>query len=260
MEPLDTEGPLPPGWVVGPVGWAIQYVAQETAQAALIHRSLGLMEGHKTMIAVYRKLAAAHDQKDLLKTLDLFEKELDGLDEEAAKLRETGYDQINSHALVAIWGAVEVAVEDTVVGALRATTKTLEDLQDGGYKVKLDVSTTPSEAEARKLYRSLEGQTKESMVANRWSILLRAVGVPISDDGLPVELLEEVNQLRNCILHRGGIIDRRAAEKAPGLSDQVGTKIVIDQDRYLEYYGAVTTYLIAMAEAATKSKHLPTDD
>ena len=58
-----------------------------------------------------------------------------------------------------------------------------------------------------------------------------------------------------CFLHRGGIVDERAAEQAPQLNVTVGTKIRINEAMSQRYLKSVTDFAQALLKGTYESRH-----
>lgn len=102
-------------WVIDPVTRAIGYVLEETKIAGTLHRSLAVLEGHEIFLRLAREKFVEAETKEGLPYIDQLIAQAPGLSKEAAELRQNDYSVVNSHSLIGMWGAVEIAVEDTVV-------------------------------------------------------------------------------------------------------------------------------------------------
>jgi len=94
---------------------------------------------------------------------------------------------------------------------------------------------------------------------DRWlychSLSLLGVHVAIAPDATAT--LAELNYVRNCFLHRGGIVDERAAEEAPCLNVPLGTKIRVGEETSKEYLKAVSDFAQGLLKGAFESRYSP---
>lgn len=174
----------------------------------------------------------------------------------ARELRESDYAVLNAHSLVAIWGALETCVEDTVVSILLNWPASLADLDSIGVRV----STPPSisEDEAHALYGKIEHKSNvRGDIVGTYAVILGHFDLeaPVSPEH--AEVLREANALRNCLLHRRGRIDARAAREAPAFLGREGQVAAVSSEDYLRYYDAVSAWTVALSESTVQSKYFP---
>jgi hypothetical protein len=65
----------------------------------------------------------------------------------------------------------------------------------------------------------------------------------------------ELNYVRNCVLHRGGVVDARVVAEAPNSGLAVGDVIRIVQEDYLRYFRAVGSFAQELLKGAIASRH-----
>ena len=71
-------------------------------------------------------------------------------------------------------------------------------------------------------------------------------------DAETVELITEVNTIRNCLLHRGGIADSSVVKQAPRLGLAIGDKIELTSVMMDAYYKAVRDFAVALISAVVE--------
>lgn len=175
----------------------------------------------------------------------------------AKELRESDYAVLNAHSLVAIWGAVETCIEDTVVKILTISPES-DALSAIGIK---DLMTVYDEDGAHEVYRKIERKLwiKGDVVGsyeNILSIFRLSASVPPET----AETLREVNAVRNCFVHRGGVIDEKAAREAPTLTSLVGKRFEVRKDNYLRYHEAVGKWIVALMNSICSSDYVQTNE
>lgn len=244
--PLETnEG----AWLLDPVARAIQYLAEETDLAGTLHKSLVVLEGNETVLRLARETLATAGYDTAVHGIDELLKEAPGLSKSAAKVRADDFAVLNSHTLIAIWGAVEVAIEDTVATVLVNDARALSGVSGAGVKTSPFEPPPLSEESARRLAGRIERQLRKELKVGEFYIkVLGLFGINVSCSPHVLSKLQEANSVRNCVLHRGGVIDDRAADMCGALRPLLGKKIVISRESYLDYYDAISAFLLAMSK------------
>jgi hypothetical protein len=247
-------------WIIGPVGQAIGFVAEETKITGTLHRGLIVLKGQEVFLRLARERFQAAGAADALAGVDQLLASAPILSQWATELQQGDFSMINKHSLIAIWGAVEVAVEDTVVLVLSKEPTALAKVSSTGIDTSKFAPGPVSEDDARRLFARLERKLRENLkVGDAYIKLLGLFDISFSCSGHTLSKLEEINSVRNCLLHRGGIIDDRAAQSVGALRPFLGQQIPITQARYLEYYDAVGTFLSAMMNGVIASPHIRTE-
>ena len=164
---------------------------------------------------------------------------------------------VHRHSLVGLWCVIETTVEDTVLLILEHTSDVKSMIANARLKVKGFPINSTDVSGFHKVYSSLERQTRAGRtVAEGYQALLGVFGLSISLSQKNIETLAEINEVRNCILHRGGVIDARSAIASPSLTTLVGCQIHIDRKKYQSYYNAIAAFAQALLEAVTSSSYI----
>jgi hypothetical protein len=178
-------------------------------------------------------------------------------DEEMARdLRVSDYAALNAHSLIAIWGALETSVEDTVVDILvqRPDSGALID----ALGIKRTVLAQPDDDQARFLYIKVERKLHvPADVVETNLAILRHFGLDLTIDSATAMTLREAGAVRNCLVHRGGRIDSRAAREAPSLTPRIGMDGAVTSDSFLRYHTAVGAWAMALMRAGSESIYYP---
>lgn len=245
-------------WIIGPVTRAVMYIAEETKIAGTLQRSLAVLESHETFLQLARQQFVQVGAEEGLSAIDKLLAEAPGLSKEATELRQNDYSVVNSHSLIGMWGAVEVAVEDTVVLVLSKEASGLSAAANAGIKTAAFEPGPVSEEDARRLYSRLERQPRGNLRVGEFYVqLLDRFGIKFNCSRHTLSKLEEINEVRNCILHRGGIIDGRAAQIG-ALRPYLGKPLPITKARYLEYYEAIGDFVKEMMNGVLASSYIRT--
>lgn len=244
-------------WIIGPVGRAISYIVEETKVASTLQRSLMALEANEKYLHFARKTLKAHGATEAVRGVDYLLAEAPSLSKTAAELRQDDFEIVNSHSFIAIWGALEVAIEDTICLILEKDKDALDLVASAGIKTSTFESRRLSEDDAGRLYRRIENHLrKDKSVGEAYSSALGMFGIEVNFDDHVLATLQEANSVRNCLLHCGGIIDEKAAVSSAALRSFKGEKIRINQARYLSYYNAVAAFLKEMLRAVSVSPYI----
>lgn len=245
-------------WIIGPVGHCGLYIGEETANGGNLHRAVTALACQAPMLELGRQrlVAAGEDVSGINR---LIEEQHGGLEAWAREMIASDYDSINRHGLVGLWVAIEVAVEDTAALILIKEPSSIGLISAAGIKVPATISNPLTENDARRIYRRLETFAREGVsVSEGYCRLLSILGIVVSLPPDVVSMLSEINYVRNCLLHRGGIVDERATMEAPSLGLPLGAKIKISRERYLQYFDVVAAFSSAFLEGVIKSPYIKT--
>jgi len=245
-------------WIIFPAGNCVKYVADETVNASILHKSITNLANMKPLLLIAQQQLLEHKQDDT--SLKFLLKENEFLEKEAKNIINSNFHSINSHGLIGLWCAVETAVEDTIVLILMNDINALEAIKNAGYNIKGNIKSPLNEIEARNYYsRKLEKQTRNDVtVGEGYCILLSIFGLNISLDKKTLNVLSEINDVRNCLLHRGGIIDEKISNSSIELTKFIGKEINICNNLYLKYYDAVGKFSSALLGATANSSYVKT--
>lgn len=250
-------------WIVGPAGACVQFLVEEQKFAALVHRGMIIIESAETLLGGAGVLLRSAGKTDTLRALAQLRADTKPFSEWATEVRASGYSQVHTHGLVASWAAIEASVEDTVHLIL---TKDPDAVDLVARKTSLrrarKLRFPLRDIDRQWLYQDLSSWSRRRSndhsrrsVGEGWTRLLGLFEVKLEIPDGHAEDLAEINALRNCILHRNGEIDHRAAQEAPALTHLVGTRVEIGIDNYKRFYEAMSGFALALLNAVLKCKY-----
>jgi len=244
-------------WILEPLFAAIEYVAEETKVSGLLKRSLVHIEMGRPLLLFASKQLAEISEPSTMAALSRLLTEAPIQEEWAMELRSTDYAALNAHSLVSIWGVLESCLENLVVLILTNDSGVLQKLASAGVKVDPSkVSHLLCEEEARTFYQKIENHARvKGNVVLTYEAVLALFGLSAACPQHTDSLLE-ANALRNCIMHRGGIIDKKAISQAPQLNQWLGKKYNLSSDSYLKYHDAVGAWLTSLLGSIIESKYV----
>lgn len=148
-------------WILGPPGRCVSYIAEETRIGALLHRAIVVLGGFQPFLQLIKPLFQS--DPEALARLEWLVKEQETLGQWARELSAGDFHPINSHALVGLWTAIEVAVKDTVSLIILRDPEVLSlALAMGASKRAFSVPAADA-ASARKMYSRWEGHLRDSL-------------------------------------------------------------------------------------------------
>ena len=244
-------------WIIGPVGRCALYIGEETVNAGQLKRAI-------TSLAYQGPFLELGRQHGKSKGLDVT-----GLDRIISEQQSNSlwaqeringdHELIHRNGIVALWAYVEVAIEDTAVLVLTKEPASLALLTAAGIKLPTTISLPTMESDARRIYRRLEQHARSGVaVAEGYVQLMAILQISMPLPAKAIETFSEFNYVRNCFLHRGGIVDERAAVEAPTLGLPLGAMIRISSAKYDQYFDAAAELTSALLKAVIESRYIKT--
>jgi hypothetical protein len=254
------DGPAAPNaWLFGPPNTLLQYIVDEQVITSVTHRALLNVRATPLLLAIAREqIPNPTDQtKDAWQQLiNLSAGDFGFAEEEAA----TGFNTLFSHAAVGTWGAIETSIENTLLNHIRKVSD-----------VETVIRTSAPTLKDKDLRRGLEGGAPGALL-KRWEgllpdtlttmgrqlLMLQAFGLYISLKPGSEQLLSELAELRNVILHRGGVVDQRFKDKCPWRPDEIGDRMLVSHELMGSYFEAAGDFAVTLIGAVAKSPYIYT--
>jgi len=247
-------------WIIGPVVRCVQYIGDETLLGAITQRAVAAFENFDTYLGFARKEALRRGRREAVAGIDTLLREHAFHASYIRELRAAGFARLSAHSLVAIWAALESAVEETAVLILMNDSSLRTRMLDEAGAKRYDPSDDDEER-CRLLVKLWEQSRpkneRPASVGHRFERLLSFFGL-----GSPAPLgdtlaahLAEINAIRNCLMHRRGIVDERAVREAPHLATRLGQPIAIGRADFLRYYKAISDYAVSLMGRVTTSNY-----
>jgi hypothetical protein len=164
----------------------------------------------------------------------------------AQKELDRGFPVLHSHAIVALWGILEATIEDFVIEFLEYNTSSLAHPSLASIRVPLAEFEQLDKTDRLRLLLAEYGCHSKADLkqgVTRFETFLDLVRLSGGvDENLRRNLFEH-QQVRNAIVHRAGLADRRLVVQCPWLNLKVGGPIHVSHSEYLRYHDAMSTYL-----------------
>lgn len=238
-----------PDYVVGPI---LQFVASCNATMQLLQLSLGGVSFYRNLPETI--LRSVENDKTPCTPAQEKERRLvaERNSEDARPLAEfawrellNGCTSFHSQTLVVLWGALEVAIDDCVVGLFLNEPSVL--LTESIAKIRIPLAQFENLEKEDRMRLLLEEIKRTPMVGPRQAIdrfegilgILNLSG-PVNPDTKKT-VWEDYN-LRNVIVHRASVADRRLVTNCPWLGIKVGDRVIVHHQQLLGYKTALIEY------------------
>jgi hypothetical protein len=157
---------------------------------------------------------------------------------------------------------IETVVQDAVMLSLEHQSAVLQ--REEVKKIKGPVvellAASPSER-AEFLAAALAQEVRAPLQAGvgKYEAILHAVGLGGSVDPSVRDVVYELNQVRNVLVHRAGRADARFCESCPWLNLQTGQAVKVSTEMIERYRAAVVWYLIELMDRWAKRDDIDAD-
>lgn len=237
----ETNKLLPP-WLAESL-WGIATYFDELNKVLLIS-----VHGNK-MVQAFPKLCdlAAKEEQDAQadqRDYELFMPEIRARAEFAKNEDARGHPTLHAHALVGAWSAIEAGIEDICVGFLLNEPAFLKREVFSNVKIRLaDFELLDKEERVRFLLGEVERQSAiHRQGVDRFESLLEPFGF---SGQVPDEIKKAVfacHHIRNVIVHRRSIADRKIVDACPWLNLRIGEPILVTADDFCKYHHYLWEY------------------
>jgi hypothetical protein len=233
-----------------PIARFSHYVKEETELLRLVVTTLHMASRQEELAIALYNLDALVTDEPALDTLAARRDEQIAFAEAAQKEVGRGFSRLCAHTTVAIWGALEVLLEDILVAAL------LTDISKAD-QTRLDRVRLPfgqfERVDRDERVRAAVGQVLQNEGISLGGITRLENALAIVSLSGPVDeavgrTIWELQNVRNVIVHRGSVADQRLIDRCPWLSIEPGDEVVISLPRVFEYATAAVNYASTLAD------------
>lgn len=229
-----------PSCLLKPVGDATLFVGEELKIGAVTKRAFEALIATRPLLQLAMTAFQRLGNVKAVKAVQAVLAEQVLQEKWAKDTRDAGFTSLNRHLFVAGWSALEAALEETAVLLLMNDRTSFQGLTELGVKPPPGCNFPPDEFDARRMFRSSWSiGPKERVFSARLTRTFAALGLPLE---LSVNLsgqLDEVNTVRNLVLHRQGRVDPLAAARSPALVPLLGSTVEITTERWRTYNEAM---------------------
>jgi hypothetical protein len=229
-----------------------RFLEEVTEIDQILRYSIDGISRERDLPKIVKVIKTADDLLNELKSPEEYIKILENAEKRASfansQLKE-GFSTIYSHAVVAIWSSLEAFIEDIIVESFIINPTLLQS--ESILKIKIPLSEydrlTPDER-YRYIISEISRQTNAELRQGikRFEILLGFVNLSGPVDEELRKTFIELCAIRNVIVHRASIIDRKLIEACPWLNLQLGEKLKINPESYDKYRDVSLNYMLEL--------------
>jgi hypothetical protein len=164
----------------------------------------------------------------------------------AANEIQSGFPVIYSNGIVAQWALLEAMTRSILVAWIKNDSTILRKEIIGKLRIRIgEYELLTQEERYHYIAELLEAEVSAGLRygIDRFEALLKPIGL---DGATPKQLRKDIfefGQVRNAIVHRGGIADRQLLKACPWLKFQVGEPISIHKEDFERYGDAALNYV-----------------
>lgn len=185
------------------------------------------------------------------------------LEEMAKEEVESDFPLLHNAAMVLLWGALEAAIRDFLIRWLTKypIARQVPDLKKIRVHV-VDYESLEGEDRMRYLLGVLEREFAASLKpgVGRFDCLLKPFDISANIKDATRRDLNELAAIRNVIVHRAGIADKRLLELCPWLGLQEGQPVHVSSDSFFRLLNSTGEYVAAIIVSARKISSTPSYD
>lgn len=199
-----------------------------------------------------RQIARVLQEPDPFPTEDEFNKrkqEAKTLEDFAREQAAKGFPYLFALATVRLWSILEVMVEDLVIVTLERSDR----LPTDGLLSRLEGPLLPflsasDQERAECMTLALEEKVRAVFKPGvaRFEALLEPLGLHGQVEEAVRRVLLELSSVRNLLVHKNGIVDRRFAEACPWLNWKPGREVTLTRNYFRMYGLAVDWYILEL--------------
>lgn len=228
---------------------------------SLLTRSVIAANAQRGLLTLARGISSQKNDLPTIAAFDRLIQEQGLIEEKARDLISTDFHALNVQGMLSLWVAIEVAVEDAVLAVLMNDEPSARKIIASFTKGKPDILAGPlSEESANLVFKRMERAAREQLtVMDAYCWLLQTVHVQMQLLDEESKVLNELYCVRNCVMHRGGIVDGEVLQKAPKLGVALGAQVHINKDSYHRYIDAGNGFATKLLGAVLASPYIKTN-
>lgn len=163
---------------------------------------------------------------------------------------EKGFPFLYSQAALMLYAHLEGSIKRFIIEYFKNSKSILEIKEIAGLKMSFGEYHSLDEFERLDYLFSLyEKSVSIGMQygVTRFESLLAPIGFNGNIDEKTRFSIFELSQIRNNLLHRGGVADKHLIKSCPHLKLSIGAKVVVTKTQYESFYSALCQYVLIIA-------------
>jgi hypothetical protein len=169
----------------------------------------------------------------------------EGFQRDANAQKEQGFSLLHATFAVNLWATLEALVEDVLIALFKAVPETLnrDCLQKTQIPLALYESLSGDDRLQLLLYKLQDQKRSEAKNGvNRFEVVLEEFDLAVVPSDETRRALIDLMHVRNVILHRGHLVDRRFVEACPKFGLKAGEKLTLKDEHINGYVKAIAEY------------------
>ena len=235
-----------PNYAADPLRAYLRYWDESSGLLYMSMQAIGALRGMPRLIKALEAFPSYEGQEATSK-VHLTLEEATRHAEFAEKEVDEGFPLLHAHTLVGLWGALEVAIDDLLVGILANEPTLLQNDSFGKIRVPLaDFQVLETDERMRLLIREL-GRTPGAgrrQGVDQFEALLSHFALSGDVERQVKQDILEINHVRNVIVHRGSLADRRLTQCCPWMDLRIGDKVLVTPVGFRRYSQALESYVL----------------
>jgi len=234
-----------PDWALDPFERLLDHIQQAAQLLDLSMRGISVLRAMPQALQAIAKAEPPSDVADHQAQLDRAQQEADLAQSEV----EAGFPLLHAQATISLWGDLENALRTFLATWLsnEPTARNVESV----HKLKVCLGEYESMDPDERCYYIVDRLEQDIESRNRRGVerfesLLGAFGLagPL-DKRLKRDLLE-LYHVRNVLVHRRGVADRKFVQACPWLHLSAGEQVTVSHESYAKYHHAVAAYVLEL--------------
>ena len=238
-----------PDWARQPFNAFLDYVENLEVTLRLSIRGISMIRAIPKAVEALAKIDTALEETNKKKSYAKKLKQAKADGELAQKEVDNGFPILHAQAVIALWGILESQTRSFLAAWLANEPKALFVSQVQKLRIQLGDYESLSQDE-RPYYildlleRDVQAPLKQGI--NRFESLLAIFGLGGEVNETIGKDLFEMHQIRNVLVHRQGIADKRLVLACPWLKISIGDIIVVSHKDYERYSHAALCYVVEL--------------
>ena len=228
-----------PGYAIDPVDRFVESLQSDLRLLHLSTRGIGLLTGMPGVLEVLLRGSNPEDAARLTADVDEAKEEAELAENE----RRTGFPLLHEHALVALWAALEAAIEDMLVGIMLNEPLVLTGKAFAKIRIPLaEFETSEKEERMRFLIAELGRNIGRAKGVDAFEGLLVHFDLSGEVGDRERKMIWQMQHLRDVLVHRAARADRRLVEACPWLNLAVNDHVNISSELVRDCANALIGY------------------
>jgi hypothetical protein len=242
-----------PRYVAVPLNGFLNYLKESMRLLHMSMRGISMITSiPHSLVVLGEHRYSENPPNDPAKRKEAFQKKLEAAEVSAKfaeKELEEGFPLLHAHTLVGAWSALESAIEDALVRILMNEPDLLQSEPFSKVRIPLaEFEALEKEERIRFLIEEIERSRglPRRQGADGFETLLGYVNLSGAVNPDVKKAIWELSHVRNVLVHRGSVADRRLVQSCPWMGLSVGDKVTITHETLGKYYAVLSEYLVAI--------------